>query len=124
MLSPEIGALGLSRSSPNLRAEAPLQWAEYPAFVSPDPSYHANNKVQYRWTLTNLSDGSHPPVTVEQAQLVFHPTDGAHDLPWLEYNQPLAGLVVGDTYRVTLRVRDAGNPATGHEVSRDLVINP
>lgn len=124
MLSPETGAATLSRSAPDLRAEVPLQWAEYPDFLVSDPIYHANNKLQYRWVLSNLTDGSQPDVVVEQEQLTFNPSDGANEFSWLGYNLALPALVVGDAYRVTLRVQDAGNPAMGHQVARDLIIDP
>jgi hypothetical protein len=122
MLAPDGDAANLSESAPDLRAEVPLQWAEYPDFLDPDPTYHANNKLQYRWTLSNLTDGTQPEVVVAEEQLTFNETDEDNEYAWLGYNQPLTALVVGDTYRVALRVQDATNPLVGHTVSRDLVI--
>jgi hypothetical protein len=125
MLAPDPATVSISKAAPDLRAEVPLQWAAFPDFLAEDPIYHDVNRVALRWRLANLTDPTQPEVEVPQSRLTFHPSDGSNPLPWLGHDAPLpAAVVTGDTYRVTLRVEDAADPAVGHEVSRDVGIDP
>jgi hypothetical protein len=97
-----------------LSAQAPVQW--------PNADYQAVNRVRYHWHF----DPSGPPPNRSSfdliptlAQLVF---DASGAVPVVRYSGPLPAGVSAGPYILTLRVEDAADPATGHAVSRAVVV--
>jgi hypothetical protein len=133
ILAPADNAV-LSKSNATLEAQAPLQWGKYvqdaASFPELNPSYHALNKIRYRWFFRRIAPAG-PPIELDvqggNAMTLIPP----HDTPLpkvdpparLRYNGMLPeALVVGQQYTVTLRVEHATTPAQGHEASRTVTI--
>lgn len=130
----------LSKANAVLEAEAPLQWGKYVKdafeYPEPDPNYHAINKVRYRWFFRRIAPAG-PPLELDvqggaaMTLIPPHPASVAPPVPKvdppprLRYRGALpAAVVVGQQYRVTLRVEHADTAALGHEVSRTVMIVP
>jgi hypothetical protein len=119
--------LTLSKSAPVLEAQAPLQWATYPAYTAKNPDYHAVNKVQYRWLFRPVATPPSSNVELDLAgdtllQLIPPATSG--EVPRLRYTGSLPDslVTVGNSYIVTLRVQELGTNAMGHEVARTVTM--
>jgi hypothetical protein len=127
MVSPAPSTLTLSKSTPLLEAQAPLQWATYPAYTDKDPDYHAVNRVQYRWFFRPVATPPSSNVELDLAGdtlLQLMPPAAADEVPRLRYTGSLPDslVTVGNSYIVTLRVQELGTAALGHEVSRAVTI--
>jgi hypothetical protein len=128
MLAPAISGPvpTLGKAGSTLEAQAPLKWS--------DANYQAVNRVRFRWRFEPPGGGAPvaglPPLAAGEAaiaqfqqQLHFGPPDGGHLVPFVRYQGPLpAELVVGNSYRLVLRVEDTNPPHTGHEVSRLVIM--
>jgi hypothetical protein len=127
MVSPAPGTLNLSKSTPVLEAQAPLQWATYPAYTDKNPDYHAINKVQYRWFFRPVATPPSSNVELDLAGdtlLQLIPPAASGEVPRLRYTGSLPDslVTVGSSSIVTLRVQEFGNDAIRHEVSRTVAI--
>lgn len=125
MVAPAPATTTLSVAAPVLEAQAPIQWAQFPDFLQPDPVYQAVNRVRYRWIFRRVSPAGGPIElnTQNGAALRLLPSDGTVPVSRLRYTGTLPGtLVVGQAYTVTLRVEDLQNSAVGHEVTRTVTV--
>lgn len=137
ILAPANAAV-LSKASATLEAQAPLQWGKYVEgaleYAERDPIYHAVNKVRYRWIFRRINLAG-PPIELEvqggnamrlippHAASAVPPVPKVDPPPRLRYTGALpAALVVGQQYKLTLRVEHASVPAQRHEVSRNVTI--
>jgi hypothetical protein len=110
---PAAAGAPLSKASGPLAAQAPPLW--------PEATYQARNDLQFRWRFTPVG----PPAGRATAEfvpaLVFDPSGSP---PVVRYTGPLPAQLGTGTYRLTLRVERISNTAVGHEVSRDVVLQP
>jgi len=133
LLAPANNA-NLSKANAVLEAQAPLQWgafvADAAAYPEPDPTYHAVNKLRYRWFFTRVNPPG-APVELDVAGGTAMTLIPPHDTPLpkvdpparLRYSGPLpAALVVGQQYSVSLRVEHLDDAAQGHTVTRTVTI--
>jgi hypothetical protein len=127
MVSPAPGVLTLSKSAPLLEAQAPLQWAAYPAYTEKNPDYHAVNKVQVRWFFRPAAAPPSADLELDLAGdtlLRLIPPAAAGEVPRLRYTGSLPDslVTVGSSTVVTLRVHELGNDLMRHQVSRTVTI--
>jgi hypothetical protein len=125
MVAPAPTTTTLSMATPMLEAQAPLQWAQFPALTQPDPNYHAVNRLRYRWIFRRVSPAGSPVELNTQggAALKLLAANGTIPVARLHYTGSLPNtLVVGQAYTVTLRVEDLQNSAVGHEVTRTVTL--
>ncbi|HYW53736.1 MAG TPA: hypothetical protein VFF00_03165 [Candidatus Elarobacter sp.] len=136
IVEPAAGA-SLSRASLRLSAKAPLPWGDVkpPAFAptrTKSAAYDKIDRLQYVWRFDPQgAPAGRASASFTPADLLFDPNaslDPAHPNdagatprgPLLRYEGPApAGLGLG-AYRITLRVQDKTNAATGHEATRDV----
>ena len=126
MLAPGAGVTTLSKSNAVLEAQAPVQWAKYDQYTELDPSYHAVNKLRYRWLFQRLSPPQ-PVIELEvqggKALRLIAPSDTVAPPPRLRFTGALpATLTIGATYAVTLRVEHQDNSALGHQIARVVTL--
>ncbi len=127
MVSPAPGTLTLSKSAPLLEAQAPLQWARYPAYTEKDPEYHTVNRVRYRWFFRPAAAPPASDVELDlggDSLLQLIPPAASGEVARLRVmgSLPDALVTVGGSYRVTLRVQHRDNDGMRHEVSRVVSI--
>jgi hypothetical protein len=116
-----VGAAGLV-----LEAKAPLKWgtrASGAGPFTPDPGYHAENRLSYRWEF--VPAGAPPGRATIQivptlAQLTFDP-EHASGLPVLRYTAPLpAGMTGGYTLRLHVEDTDPVAAIGAHMATRSV----
>lgn len=128
MVAPTAATPSLSRSSPVLEAQAPLQWANFDngSFSGMNPEYHAVNKLRYRWLFRRVGDPPGAQIELDLqngAALALLPGDSSRPAR-LRFTGSLPGsLVVGASYVVTLRVEHLDDGGIAHAVARTVLLN-
>ena len=130
MVAPAHDGDQLSKTG-TLRAEAPYKWGRKrpDGSIENDPDYHLINRIAYRWIFTpsgapaGRATGN---LALNADDLTFFLPGQVSNVPVVQYHGglPLPGPNDLGTYTVTLRVEDAQNPATGHQVDRQVIITP
>jgi hypothetical protein len=122
LVRPAAPGAPVSKAAPALAAEAPYVWDK--------PDYQAIDRLQYRFRFAPLGPpaGRAPAeIAPTRSQLAFRPVqagDPPNTVPQVQFTSPLPAALGTGNYTLTLRVEDAQDSATGHEVSRSIVLNP
>jgi hypothetical protein len=112
----------LSKAGTTIEVEAPLKWEM--------DEYKTLNRLRYIFRFDPTGGGTpvagipalgstDEQIAQFQSTLTFHIPDAGHTVTYLRYSGNLpAALVVGDQYRLVVRVEDKQSPHSGHETFR------
>jgi hypothetical protein len=122
MVLPAADGAVLSMAATTLSVEAPAAWSH--------SDYQAVNHLQFRWRFAPVGPPAGRPggdLVPGANQLTFREvqeSDPVGTPPQLVYTGALPAALATGNYTITLRVEDTQDNSIGHEVSRNVVVNP